>query len=69
MKDEFTKQMHEDWEVDEETDHRHQIIAALNSVANHGMSIDEAIEWFGVTKEEMIQVNFDYQLYDKLDFS
>ncbi len=68
MKDEFTKQMHEDWTVDEETDHLHQIISALNSVANHGMSIDKAIEWYGVTKEEMIKVNFDYQYYD-IDFS
>lgn len=52
--DELTEAMHGEFTVDEETDYRHRINSARNSVAQGLFTLPEAAKVYGFTLEQLM---------------
>lgn len=59
MKEELTEKMHSEFTIDAESELKEKHFAALDTI-NDGMSVEDAIQVFGVTKEGLTKYLKEY---------
>lgn len=59
MKEELTEKMHSEFKIDAESELKEKYFAALDTI-NDGMSVEDAIQVFGVTKEGLTKYLKEY---------
>lgn len=55
LPEELTAKMHSEFQVSEETDRKHITWSALDAIADGDMTRSEAMEEYGVTEEDFIK--------------
>lgn len=53
MKEELTTAMHSEFFVDAETDEKHKVWSALSDAKNTGQNIEDVIDSFGITMDQV----------------
>ncbi len=62
MKEELTEKMHSEFEIDSETEKRNMAFMILNMMDSIGETIEEAIQGYDITKEELLSYKKEYDL-------